>query len=66
MPKRSTAASAAQVLAALPAGTEVWLGGRGVSAAALMTQGGSERMQVFSQLDEIAAAAADWRTRHLV
>jgi methylmalonyl-CoA mutase cobalamin-binding subunit len=66
MPKRSTAASAAQVLAALPTGTEVWLGGRAAPAAALMTQGGSGRMQVFSQLDEIAAAAAHWRARHLV
>jgi hypothetical protein len=65
MPKRSTAASAAQVLAALPPATELWLGGRGAAAIA-MTQPGGERMQVFSQLDEIAAAAAHWRARHLV
>jgi methanogenic corrinoid protein MtbC1 len=64
MPKRSTAASAAQVLAALPPATELWLGGRGAAAIA-MTQPGGERMQVFSQLDEITAAAAHWRTRHL-
>jgi methanogenic corrinoid protein MtbC1 len=65
MPKRSTAASTAQVLATLPPGTDLWLGGR-AAAAAVMTQPGSERMQVFSQLDEIAAAAAHWRVRHLV
>lgn len=64
MPKRSAADSAVRVLATVPPATELWLGGRAASAL-LMTQGAGERMQVFSQLDEIAAAAAHWRARHL-
>lgn len=63
MPKRASAASVQQVLAALPADTGLWLGGR-AAAGMLLTQDGGARMQVFSHLDEIAAAAAHWRAEH--
>lgn len=62
MQKRAATASALQVLAALPPAAELWLGGRGAHQLSL-TQNRAPRMQVFSQLDEVASAAAHWRAR---
>jgi methanogenic corrinoid protein MtbC1 len=66
MTKRAAAASALQVLAGLPAHAELWLGGRAARFVpiAAQTQQGAQRMQVFSQLDAVGAAAAHWRARH--
>ena len=64
MTKRATVGSALQVRDGLPPSAELWLGGRAAGLSSLAsTQPGASRMQVFSQLDELAAATAHWRAR---
>jgi hypothetical protein len=64
MTKRATVGSALQVREGLPPSAELWLGGRAAGLSSLAsTQPGAARMQVFSQLDEVAAATAHWRAR---